>query len=510
MGPERKSKGTLEKIISDFKYKWKFNEIGEMPFTVDLDVIDVKESYADTTPGWDPDLSTWFTRNVKLNLPVASAAMDTVTKGETGVAMSLNGGIGVIHKNLTPEEQAKEVEYVKRFKSGFITEPITVSPLTPIYEVEELRKTYGFGSFPVTEDGTPHGKLIGIITDKDYSIDKHKDLLVKDRMNTDLVTERWGIDLEKAYDELLEARRGKLLLVYDDGRLAAMVTRKDLELRKEFPKAVKDEDDRLLVAAAVGGPGKDLDERAEKLYEAGVDVFVIDTSQGCSSGVEYTIKWLKKHYDDIDVVGGNVSNGECARKIEEWGADAVKVGIGPGSICITRDVTGVGGRQLNAIYECSRSVKEIPVIADGGVRNYPQILYAIAAGADSVMSGYLFAGHDECPPPITPVKTGSGEIKKAKLYRGMGSRGAMEEAMKKGGGSRYFENLIVHGKEVYVPYRGSIYETLKDLEKNLKHTMKIFYGARNIEELKKGEKEFEIDLEKIVAKHMGLVKYFVE
>ncbi len=493
-----------------FKYKWKFKEMGQMPFSIDLDDITVKESYADTTPGWEPDLSTQFTRNIKLNLPIASAAMDTVTEADMAIQMALHGGIGVIHKNLTSEEEAREVEKVKRFKSGFITEPITVSPLTSIYEVEELRKTYGFGSFPVTEDGTPHGKLVGIITNKDYSIDKHGELLVKDRMNTDLVTERWGIDLEKAYDELLEARRGKLLLVYDDDHLAAMVTRKDLELRKEFPRAVKDKYDRLLVAAAVGGPGKDLDERAEKLYEAGVDVFVIDTSQGCSSGVEYTIKRLKKLYDDVDVVGGNVSNGECARKIEEWGADAVKVGIGPGSICITRNVTGVGGRQLNAIYEVSRSVKEIPIIADGGVRNYPQILYAIGAGAHSVMSGYLFAGHDECPGYVRTIKTKDGGTKKVKLYRGMGSPEAMKEAIEKGGGSRYLdENIVIHGEEKYVPYRGSVSRTLKELESYLKHSMKVFWGgAKSIEDVRKGENEFEIDLEKILSK--GTEVYFVD
>lgn len=481
--------------MGDEAYKLKFKNINNLLVALDLTDISVKEHFADTTPGWEPDLSTWFTKNIRLNLPVSSAAMDTVTESEMAIQMALHGGIGAIHKNLTPDEQAREVEKVKRFKSGFITEPITVSPKMKIYEVEELKKIYGYSSFPVTHNGSPHGKLVGIITDKDYSLSKHRNLTVEERMVRDVITAPWPIELEDAYDLLIESRKGKLLLVDQNNRLAAMVTRKDLELRKEYPKASKDKEDRLLVAAAVGGPGKDLEERAEKLYEAGVDVFVIDTSQGFSTGVQYTLNFLKKKYDDVDVVAGNISNKEAAKFLAKEGADAIKIGIGPGYTCITRNVTGVGGKQLNAIYECSRAADkyDIPSIADGGIRTYAHILYAIAAGAHSVMTGYLLAGHDECPGDVITIRTKDGGIKRVKRYRGMGSPEAMKDAMKKGGGSRYLdENIIIHGEEKFVEYRGSVSKTLKELEAHLKHTMKIFYGARSIEELRTGDYEFEI------------------
>jgi IMP dehydrogenase len=315
-------------------------------------------------------LQTKFSKNISLKNPFVSAAMDTVTESEMATRMALLGGLGVIHKNLNPEKQAAQVEKVKRFENGFIISPAVLPPDATISDAFEIRKKLGFKAIPITADGQKNGKLVGLLTANDFFIDRHRNLKIEQRMTPveNLFLAKDGISLEEARGLLEESKHSKLLLVDAAGNLKAMVTRRDIEKQKDFPDATLDGKNRLRVAAAVGP--SDLEERAAKLAAAEVDAFVVDTAHGHSKNVADAVKFLKKNYPQIDVVAGNVATAEAVKFLADAGADAVKVGIGPGSICTTRVIAGVGVPQLSAIFDCATAARNfnLPIIADGGVR----------------------------------------------------------------------------------------------------------------------------------------------
>ena len=407
-------------------------------------------------------LATRITRNVHLNIPLVSAAMDTVTEEDMAIGMALQGGIGVIHKNCTPDEQAAMVRQVKRFENGFIHEPLTLSPDHKIADIIEIRDRYNFKSVPITEDGTLNTKVVGMVQRKNYISTMHAESSVRDRMNdvSELLTAQAPLTLEEAQNILAESKHSKLLVLNDDGTLNALVTRRDLEKNERYPNAAKDDQSRLLCAAACG-PAQNMAERVEKLAGEGVDVLIVDTAHGHSKGVIDTVKYVKSHYPDIDVVGGNIATPEAAEALVAAGVDGVKVGIGPGSICTTRVVAGIGVPQLTAVMEVAEYCrkKDIPVIADGGIKLSGDAAKALAGGASTVMIGSLLAGTDEAPGEMIYA-----DGKTFKYYRGMGSIAAM----KKGGKERYAqanvadEKLVpegIEGKILYKgPVRGEIYQ----------------------------------------------------
>ena len=366
----------------------------------------------------DVDLRTKLTKNITLNIPILSAAMDTVTESQLAIALALQGGLGIVHKNMPVYKQCEEVEKVKRFANGFITRPVTLSPDSLIDKVVELTEKNGFSSFPIVKDG----KLVGLITDKDYSVDRHIGMKISERMKpfSDLTTAKKGVTLEEANDILIESRRGSLLVVDDNQRLVSIVTRKDLDKNEEFPNSCKDKDKRLRVGAAIGPNNLD---RVKPLIEAGIDIIVVDTAHGHSTNVLEAVKKIKKN-NDIEVIAGNIATAEAAKDLVAAGADVVKVGIGPGSICTTRVISGVGVPQITAIQDVCKGVK-VAVIADGGIKFSGDIPKAIVAGASAVMVGSLFAGCDE-----TPGRTVFIGGRKFKQYRGMGSLAAMQQGSK--------------------------------------------------------------------------------
>lgn len=395
-------------------------------------------------------LETQFTRNIKLNMPIVSAAMDTVTEDRMAIAMALQGGIGVIHKNCEPDDQAAMVARVKRYENGFIREPMVLSPNHLIADAVSIREEHGFKAVPITEDGTLQGKVVGLLTRNDYLGHKHAELKISERMRTtdNLLTATAPISLSEANDILEESKHSKLLIMNDDGTLHALMTRRDIEKNENYPNAAKDAQKRLLVAAAVG-PAHNMEERVEKLDKAGVDVLVVDTAHGHSQGVLDTVAYVKKNYPRIDVVGGNIGTPEAAEALVEAGADAVKVGIGPGSICTTRVVAGTGVPQLTAIMNTAARAKElgVPVIADGGVKFSGDLAKALAGGANTVMVGSLLAGTEESPGEIL-----YSEGQTFKSYRGMGSIAAM----KKGGKERYAQSNVADDKLVPEGIEGKI------------------------------------------------------
>ncbi len=400
-------------------------------------------------------LKTNFTRNIQLEIPVVSSAMDTVTEDKMAIAIALQGGIGVIHKNCTPQEQAAMVRAVKRFENGFIREPMVISPDRTIADVIALRNEYRYKSLPVTEDGTLATKVIGMISRNDY-LQKHADMKVSERMTpvADLLVAREPISLSAANDILEESKHSKLLLLREDGTLSAMLTRRDIEKNEQFPLATKDAQKRLCVAAACG-PAKNRDERVKALVEAGVDVLVVDTAHGHSKGVIDTVKYIKNTYPQVDVIGGNIATPEAAEALITAGADGVKVGIGPGSICTTRIIAGVGVPQLSAVADVAELAQKhgVPVIADGGIRYSGDAAKALAAGASTVMLGSILAGTAEAPGEII-----YSEGKTFKSYRGMGSMAAMTV----GGKERYGQanvaddKLVPEGIEGKLLYKGPV------------------------------------------------------
>ena len=445
-------------------------------FTFD-DVLLVPQA-SDLLPK-DAVLSTVLA-GIPLHLPFLSAPMDTVTEHQMAIAMALRGGLGFIHKNLSIEAQAAEVEMVKRFQSGFVENPVTVQADDKIAKIAEIRREFGYKKIPVVDK---KGVLIGFITENDYFLPDDNALAVKDRMRPLKVVAKKGISLEKANQMIREQRLSTLCVVDEGGRLAGIVTHKDIEKNRLYPQACKDDRKRLRVGAAVGVGASAL-ERAQALLAAGADVLVVDTAHGHSAGVIKTVKDIKKKFKNAVVVAGNIATGEAARALIDAGADALKVGIGPGSICTTRVVAGVGVPQLSAVLEVVAAVKaskkKIAVIADGGIKHSGDAVKALAAGASAVMMGNMFAGTDEAPGRMEYV---GGRI--YKTYRGMGSL----EAMEKGGKERYGQahvdekgKFVPEGVSGKVLYKGTVDRIIYQLAGGVRSGMG-YCGAHDLGEL---------------------------
>jgi IMP dehydrogenase len=435
-------------------------------------------NYSDVLPG-EVDTGTRLTRNITLNIPLVSAAMDTVTEALTAISMAREGGMGFIHRNLSIQDQAREVERVKKSESGMIINPITTGPDIPIRDVLHLMEHYHISGVPVTRGD----KLVGIVTNRDLRFETDLDKKVSDVMTREnLVTVTEGIDLEESKKLLHTHRIEKLLVVNSQGQLTGMITIKDIEKIKKFPKACKDGLGRLRVGAAIG-VGSDMEARADALVKVGADVLLIDTSHGHSANVIKAVKHLKSLFRDMEIIAGNVGTGRGAEELIEAGVDAVKIGIGPGSICTTRIIAGIGVPQLSAILNC-RSVSNktgVPLIADGGIKYSGDITKAIGAGAHVVMIGGLFAGTEESPGEKIIFQGRS-----YKAYRGMGSL----EAMQQGSKDRYYQGdetdgdkLVPEGIVGRVPYRGTIAENVFQMVGGLKAGMG-YVGCRTIEELR--------------------------
>lgn len=430
----------------------------------------------------DVDVSTRLTKTIKLNIPLLSSAMDTVTEGRMAIAVAREGGIGIIHKSMSIEQQADEVDKVKRSEHGIIADPVFVHPDDMVEKALQLMSRYRISGAPVVERGT--GKLVGILTNRDLRFEDNWNQPVANIMTKEnLITGPVGTTLEQAKEILRRRKVEKLPLVDDHGVLKGLLTIKDIEKAKKYPNSAKDERGRLLCGAALGN-SPDMLERAGALVEAGVDAVVLDSAHGHSRGILESLARLKKQFPNLQVIAGNVATYEGCRDLIQAGADAVKVGIGPGSICTTRVVAGIGVPQVTAIFDCARAAKETdtPIIADGGIKYSGDMVKAIAAGANSAMIGSLFAGTDESP--------GDMEIyqgRSFKVYRGMGSMGAMKE----GSGDRYFQEgapkLVPEGIEGRVPYRGPLSETVFQLVGGLKAGMG-YCGAATIEDLREHAK----------------------
>jgi len=430
--------------------------------------------------------------------------MDTVTEGRLAIAMASEGGIGIIHKNLKPAEQAREVAKVKRFESGVLRDPITVSPDMTVRQVMQLSREHGFSGFPVLT-----GKeVVGIITNRDMRFEEDLDAPVKTKMTPRerLITVKEGCTLDEAKRLMSKHRLERVLVVNDKFELRGLITVKDILKATEHPLACKDSEGQLRVGAAVG-VGPDNDERIELLVRAGVDVIVVDTAHGHSQGVLDRVKWVKKHYPHVQVIGGNIATGEAAKALADHGADGVKVGIGPGSICTTRIVAGVGVPQITAIVNVALALKGtgIPLIADGGVRYSGDVAKALAAGANSVMMGGMFAGTEEAPGEVFLYQGRS-----YKSYRGMGSLGAMAD----GSADRYFqgdisaanaEKLVPEGIEGQVPYKGSVLTILHQLTGGIRSSMG-YLGCSTIDELHEKANFVEITSAGVRESHVHDVK----
>ncbi|KLD64615.1 inosine-5-monophosphate dehydrogenase [Luteibacter rhizovicinus DSM 16549] len=425
----------------------------------------------------DVDTSTRFTRGLRLNIPIVSAAMDTVTEARLAITMAQNGGIGIIHKNMTPLLQAAEVRLVKKFEAGVIRSPITVRPDTSIGDVMALTRAHNISGVPVV-DGE---KLVGIVTSRDLRFERKHDDPVRNIMTREdrLITVKEGASHDEVLELLHRNRIEKVLVVNDGFQLRGLITVKDIQKARDNPNAAKDSHERLVVGAAVG-VGGDTEQRIEALVDAGVDVIVVDTAHGHSQAVIDRAGWVKKHYPQVQVIAGNIVTGEAARALLDAGVDAVKVGVGPGSICTTRIVTGIGVPQITSIDLVATALKgEIPLIADGGIRYSGDIPKALAAGASSVMLGSMFAGTEEAPGEVELFQGRS-----YKSYRGMGSIGAMQLGSK----DRYFQDeadadkLVPEGIEGRVPYRGPIRNIIHQMMGGLRASMG-YMGAANIDEI---------------------------
>jgi len=423
------------------------------------------------------NLGTKITKNIAMNIPLVSAAMDTVTESAMAIALARQGGIGIIHKNLSIHEQASEIDKVKRSESGMIVDPITLPPDALIGHALETMKKFSISGIPITRQG----KLVGILTNRDLRFHNNPAVPISEVMTKDnLVTVAEGTDLESAKELLHKHRIEKLLIVDSEGILKGMITVKDIMKRIQYPNACKDERGRLRVGAAVGAT-KDIMERAEALIEAGVDIIAVDSSHGHSEGVLSAIEKLRAKFADLDIIGGNVGTGDGAADLISAGVSAVKVGIGPGSICTTRVVTGAGIPQITAIMDCSQICRKhnIPLIADGGIKYSGDIAKALAAGADSVMVGSLFAGTEESPGEIMLI-----EGRSYKVYQGMGSI----ESMRKGSADRYFQQtesgkMVPEGIVGRVPFKGPLADSVFQLIGGLRAGMGIC-GAKDISTLK--------------------------
>jgi len=452
-------------------------------------------SYSEVLPR-DVDLTTMFSRNIRLNTPVVSAAMDTVTEEELAIAIAREGGIGVIHKNMSVEKQAAQVKRVKRAENVMIFDPITISLDATVAEAMNLMSEYKIGGIPVVDKS---GILKGIVTNRDLRFENNRAKKITEVMTTDLITTNHQTNLEAAARILQKHKIEKLPMIDESGKLIGLITYKDITKTKDRPDSCKDDKGRLRVAAAVGIASDTL-QRVEALINAGVDAIVIDTAHGHTKSVINILREIKKSYPATEVVAGNIGTSEAAKKLVSEGADAVKVGIGPGSICTTRVIAGVGIPQLSAIYNVAKAIEGagIPVIADGGIRYSGDIIKALASGADSIMAGSLFAGVEESPGE-TIIYNG----RKFKAYRGMGSI----EAMQQGSKDRYFQDveddirkLVPEGIAARVPFKGNLSEVIFQMMGGLRAGMG-YLGARNIAVLKKEGKFVRITNSGIIESH---------
>ncbi len=453
-----------------------------VPEAYTFDDLLLVPAFSEVLPA-EVDISAPLTKTIRLNIPILSAAMDTVTEADTAISLAREGGIGIIHKNMSIKRQVKEIEKVKKSESGMIIDPVTVSPNHKLWQVQEIMKEFRISGVPVVEGK----KLVGIITNRDLRFETNLDQEVKNVMTSkNLVTAPVGITLEESKELLHKHRIEKLLVVDENGDLSGLITIKDIEKIKKYPNACKDELGRLRVGAAIG-VGSDRLEHAEALMSAGVDVIVVDSAHGHSANVVNAVIDLKRHFPDLQVIAGNVATAEGAEALLEAGADAIKVGVGPGSICTTRIVAGVGMPQLTAIHNCALVANKYDrtVIADGGIKFSGDLTKAIGAGAHCVMIGSLLAGTDESPGELELYKG-----RQYKVYRGMGSLGAMKEGSK----DRYFQEdvkvvskLVPEGIEGRVPYRGPLAATIYQLIGGLRAGMG-YLGCKTIERLRQNAK----------------------
>ena len=445
----------------------------------------------------DVDLATKLTQSINLNIPMLSAAMDTVTESRLAISMAREGGIGIIHKNMSIEEQAFEVEIVKKSESGMIVNPITMEPEQKIFEALEVMRKYRISGLPITKNG----KLVGILTNRDLRFENNLNQSIENLMTKEnLVTAPVGINLEDSKKLLHKNRIEKLLVVDEEYHLKGLITIKDIEKAIKYPHSCKDEMGRLRAGAAVGVTD-DKDARVQALVNAGVDIISIDTAHGHSKNVIEAVREIKNSFPNVQVIAGNIATKEAAEALIKAGADAVKVGIGPGSICTTRIVAGIGVPQITAIMDCSSVAKkyDIPVIADGGIKYSGDIIKALAAGAHTVMIGSLFAGTEE-----SPGETVLYQGRSYKIYRGMGSIGAM----KQGSRDRYFQNdvesdmkLVPEGIEGKVPYSGTLSSNIYQLLGGLRSGMG-YIGSKNLEELRKRAKFVKISQAGLKESHV--------
>ena len=448
--------------------------------------------YSEVIPN-QVDLSTYLTKSIRLNIPMMSAGMDTVTEHRMAIAMSRQGGIGIIHKNMSIQEQAEEVDKVKRSENGVITDPFYLSPDNTLEEANNLMAKFRISGVPITENG----KLVGIITNRDLKFEEDFSKKIKESMTSEnLITAKEGITLEEAKKILAKARKEKLPIVDDNFNLKGLITIKDIEKQIKYPLSSKDSKGRLLCGAALGITANVLD-RAQELVNAHVDVVVLDSAHGHSANVLNCVRMIKEKFPDLQVIAGNVATAEATKALIEAGADAVKVGIGPGSICTTRVVAGIGVPQITAVMDCYSVAKEygIPIIADGGIKYSGDMTKAIAAGANVCMMGSMFAGCDESP--------GTFELyqgRKYKVYRGMGSIAAMENGSK----DRYFQSdakkLVPEGVEGRVAYKGSVEDTVFQLMGGLRSGMG-YCGAKDIEYLKENGRFIKISAASLKESH---------
>ena len=459
---------------------------------ITFDDVLLVPAYSEVIPN-QVDLSTNLTKTIKLNIPMMSAGMDTVTEHRMAIAMARQGGIGIIHKNMSIAEQADEVDKVKRSENGVITDPFSLSPEHTLKDADELMGKFRISGVPVTEGK----KLVGIITNRDLKFETDFTKQIKECMTSEgLITAPVGITLEEAKQILAKARKEKLPIVDEEGNLSGLITIKDIEKQIKYPLSAKDSQGRLLCGAAVGITANVL-ERVDALVKAKVDVVVLDSAHGHSANVIRCVKMIKEHYPNLPVIAGNVATGDATRDLIEAGADAVKVGIGPGSICTTRVVAGIGVPQISAVMDCYEVAKQygVPIIADGGIKYSGDMTKAIAAGANVCMMGSIFAGCDESP--------GTFELfqgRKYKVYRGMGSIAAMENGSK----DRYFQadakKLVPEGVEGRVAYKGMVEDTVFQLMGGLRSGMG-YCGTATIEELKQNGRFVKISAASLKESH---------
>ena len=465
-----------------------------------FDDILLVPAYSQVLPR-DTSLSTELSRRIRLNLPLVSAAMDTVTEARLAIAIAQEGGIGIVHKNLSPKQQAAEVARVKRYESGLLKDPITIEPDVRVREVIELSRQHGISGFPVVQGKT----IVGIVTNRDLRFEERLDAPVSTIMTPRerLVTVREGASLAEGKALMHQHKLERVLVVNDAFELRGLMTVKDITKQTSFPNAARDAQGKLRVGAAVG-VGEGTEERVEALVAAGVDVLVVDTAHGHSAGVIERVRWVKAKYPDVDVIGGNIATGDAAKALADAGADGVKVGIGPGSICTTRIVAGVGVPQITAIDNVATALAGtgVPLIADGGIRYSGDVAKAIAAGASTVMMGGVFAGTEEAPGEIVLFQGRS-----YKSYRGMGSLGAMQE----GSADRYFqettggnpnaEKLVPEGIEGRVPYKGSMVSIVFQMAGGLRASMG-YCGCADIASMHKNAAFVEITSAGIRESHV--------